>query len=78
MSLCKVFCGALGLFAAGVMVGVLFAPEKGEVTRKRIAETTADIADEINSRADDLKENVTETIDTVKDEADRLKRKLKR
>ena len=78
MNSCKVFCGALGLFSAGVIVGVLFAPEKGEVTRKRIAESTADIADEINSRADDLMENVTETIDTVKDEADRLKRKLKR
>ena len=78
MNSAKVFWGALGLFAGGAVVGMLFAPAQGKHTRKKIVNTTADYMNELKSKADDLMENITETIDIVKDEADKLTRKLKR
>ncbi|MGE5315533.1 MAG: YtxH domain-containing protein [Acidobacteriota bacterium] len=74
----KAFWGALGLFAGGAMVGVLFAPAKGKDTRKRIADTTNEYAEEIKEKVDDLMANITETIDIVKDETEKLTKKLKR
>jgi gas vesicle protein len=44
----KVFIGILGAAAVGVVVGLLVAPDKGSETRKRIAETTGDWADQVN------------------------------
>jgi gas vesicle protein len=45
----KVFLGILGAAAAGVVIGLLIAPEKGSETRKRIAKTTGDWADQVGS-----------------------------
>jgi gas vesicle protein len=45
----KVFIGILGAAAAGLVVGLLIAPDKGTETRKRIAETTGDWADQVNN-----------------------------
>jgi gas vesicle protein len=45
----KVFIGILGAAAAGVVIGLLVAPDKGSETRKRIAKTTGDWADQLNS-----------------------------
>ena len=45
----KVFIGILGAAAAGVAIGMLLAPEKGSDTRKRIAKTTGDWADQLSN-----------------------------
>jgi gas vesicle protein len=45
----KVFFGILGAAAAGVLIGLLIAPDKGSETRKRIAKTTGDWADQLNN-----------------------------
>jgi gas vesicle protein len=50
MSTGKLILGVLGGVAAGALLGVLFAPEEGKVTRKKI-KTKA------NDSAEDLKEN---------------------
>lgn len=41
----KLWIGLLTGFAAGITVGVLYAPARGSVTRRRIAQTAGDIAD---------------------------------
>ncbi|HLP14809.1 MAG TPA: YtxH domain-containing protein [Bacteroidota bacterium] len=74
----KAMMGALGLFAGGAVVGVLFAPAKGKDTRKKIVETTNEYAEDLKTKMDDLMETVNETMDLVKDEADKLTRKMKR
>lgn len=74
----KTMLGALGLFAGGAVVGVLFAPAKGKDTRKRLAESTMEYKENLRTKADDLMESITETIDLMKDETDRLTRKMKR
>jgi gas vesicle protein len=40
----KVILGLVGAAAAGVIVGLLIAPEKGSDTRKRVGETASDWA----------------------------------
>ena len=40
----KVILGLVGAAAAGVIVGLLIAPEKGSETRKKVGETASDWA----------------------------------
>jgi gas vesicle protein len=40
----KVILGLVGAAAAGVIVGLLIAPEKGSDTRKRVGDTASDWA----------------------------------
>ena len=44
----KVLLGILGAAAAGVVIGMLVAPEKGKETRKRLKKTAEDWADSMS------------------------------
>ena len=52
--------------AVGAIAGLMFAPEPGEETRKKVAEKSKVWADDFYSKFDDLKESVTEVMDDVK------------
>ena len=43
----KVVIGMLAGAATGAILGVLFAPDKGTETRKKIAKKTKDVADDV-------------------------------
>jgi len=43
----KVILGLLGAAAAGVVIGILLAPEKGGEVRKKIADRAGDLASRI-------------------------------
>jgi len=57
----KVILGILGAAAAGVVIGMLVAPEKGEETRKRLRKTAEEWADSMShlwARGKEATENV--------------------
>lgn len=58
MSSGKVLLGVLAGVAAGALLGILFAPEKGVVTRKKIVSKGEEYVD-------DLKEKFGEFVDKV-------------
>ena len=66
MSSKNVLLGVVAGAAAGAVLGILFSPAKGSVTRKRIVKRGADYAD-------DAKEKFNEYIDAINDEYDTIK-----
>ncbi len=60
MSSGKVLLGILAGAAAGALLGILFAPDKGSTTRKKIL-------DKGEEYAEDLKEKFGEFVDNVAD-----------
>ena len=68
MSSGKVLLGVLAGLAAGALLGVLFAPEKGSATRKKISKTGEDYADSLKEKFNEFLENASEKFEEVKEE----------
>jgi len=71
----KVLLGILAGITAGALIGILFAPDKGSVTRKVIYKKGDEYAEELKDKFNDLVETITqkyeETIRSHKSEANR-------
>lgn len=74
MNLGKVLLSVLAGAAAGALAGVLFAPHKGKVTRKKIARQgealTDDVKEKINELLDDLTDRFKQAKENVSDYAE--------
>jgi gas vesicle protein len=62
--------GALVLGAAvGSILGILFPPDKGSETRKKIAGKSDELTDSLKEKFNDFLEKVKEEAESVKDKA---------
>jgi gas vesicle protein len=68
----KIFLGLLTGVAIGATLGILFAPDKGSKTRKKIIRIKDEYTDEVEDKIDDFIGGITEKLDHLKSEASRV------
>ncbi len=71
MSSGKILLGLLAGIAAGATLGILFAPEKGSTTRRKITQKGDDYVDELGQRFNSFVDGVSKQYDAVVDKATR-------
>lgn len=64
----KVILGVLGGLAAGAIMGILFAPDKGEKTRKKIKRKSNDYADDLKDKYESALDTLSKKYETLKQE----------
>ncbi len=68
MSKGKVLLGILAGVATGALLGMLFAPEKGEKTRRKIAKKGMDVVGDARVAIDDILVGVKDKLENTKQE----------
>lgn len=68
--------GLLSGAAIGAALGILYAPDKGEVTRKKIAKKAEDLKDDLYDKMEDMKDYFNESLGHVKEKVEGLKDKM--
>ena len=68
----KVLLAGLAGVAAGAVLGILFAPEKGSRTRKQILNRGTDYADDIKEKFEDIIDSITQKYETAMHDAEEV------
>jgi len=68
MSTGKVLIGLLTGVAVGTTLGILFAPDRGTSTRKKITRQGNDLTESLMSRFNGLMDTMSSKLDAVKDD----------
>ncbi len=63
----KVLASVLAGAAAGAILGILFAPDKGTETRRKISERGADLADSVKGKVSEYSDAISEKYDSVRE-----------
>ena len=72
MSSGKVVLGAIAGLATGAILGILFAPEKGKDTRKKIAKKSKESVEDIKAKYEDMISALSSKLSSVKKDASQL------
>ena len=72
MSNSKTLLGFLAGAAVGSILGILFAPDKGTETRRKITETSGDLTDSLKSKFNDFVDSIKESYEGVRSQAEDL------
>ncbi len=70
MSTSKILLGFVAGAAVGAVLGILFAPDKGTETRRKISEQGNDLADNLKGKFSDLVDGVKDKFSSMKQEAE--------
>lgn len=68
MSSGKVLLGLLAGVAAGALLGILFAPDKGSVTRNKISKKAKDYGDGLKEKFNEFVDDISEKFSEVKED----------
>lgn len=72
MSTGKVVSGILVGIAAGAVLGILFAPDKGYETRKKLRQTTDDLVNNLKSKLNIMADEMAEKYEDVNERSQNL------
>ena len=64
----KILLGVLAGVAVGAGLGILFAPDKGSTTRKKISKKGQDYAEELEEKFNEFVDSIKKKFETVKEE----------
>ncbi|HVY76048.1 MAG TPA: YtxH domain-containing protein [Puia sp.] len=70
MNTSKVLLGFVAGAAVGAALGILFAPDKGTETRRKISERSNDLADSIKDRFNGMVDGVKDKVSGMKAKAE--------
>lgn len=73
----KALLGFVAGAAVGALAGILYAPDKGTKTRKKIVNKTGDLSDSLKSSFNDFLDKVKHVYAGAKDEAQDIEDKAK-
>ena len=65
----KVILGVVSGIAVGAVLGVLFAPDKGSKTRRKILDTGKEYTDNLKEKFSDLYEDVSNKYENLLEDA---------
>lgn len=68
----KVLLGVMAGAAAGAILGVLFAPDKGVDTRRKLGEGSKDIANNLKDKFSELVDGIADKYESAKEGASDL------
>ncbi|MEC5165672.1 gas vesicle protein [Flavobacterium sp. PL11] len=68
----KIILGVLGGVAVGALLGVLYAPEKGDKTRRKLMDKSNDYADELKDKLDVLLGSISDKYEKIWKEGESL------
>jgi gas vesicle protein len=73
----KILVGFLAGAAVGALAGILFAPDKGSNTRRKIATKTGDLTESVKNSFSDFIDGVKETYAGAKEDTEEFSDKAK-
>jgi len=68
----KVVLSIAASMAVGALLGILFAPDKGSNTRRKIASKGKEYADDVKEKYNDIVDGVAEKFESLKHGAENL------
>lgn len=68
----KVLMGVMAGIAAGAVLGILFAPDKGSTTRRKISNKAQHYVDEIKEKSTALSNGAAQKFKAAKEEVSRI------
>jgi gas vesicle protein len=77
MSSSKLLAGILLGATVGAVVGILFAPDKGSETRKKISDSTNDLGDNLKTKFSEMTDSIKEKFESIKGDANEILQKGK-
>lgn len=72
MSSGKVLLGIFAGVAAGAVLGILFAPDKGSNTRKKIMTKGGEYIEDLENKFNELMDRISEKLEMGKEEATQM------